>query len=626
MAQGNKKSRNGAKPNNSAKAAERFFEGSTLAQAHPLLRPMLDRANIVRSAGQPYPKDGWATVSPVGSIYVHPERIADPQEWLYVIAHCLIHLGFGHFQKRFQQREWDLACECVVWQFLSTLKLGKAPEHLCDVPGLGSAELPGRTEEALFRHFCEEGISDALPSYSLTGTPFTDMIEEDPGRKWHSYRFGAATKKEDWERRFGVGLVQAVSQAIHVAAAAGGGEASHRGKRLNSAVGRAREWFVNSYPLLGALAASFDLIEDPVICGRMQISVAAVSDATKEIYIHPGAGLNDAECRFVIAHELLHVSLRHSSRCRGRDPYLWNVACDYVINHWLTEMKIGVPPQLGLPHDPELKGLSAEAIYDRIVTDLRRFRRLGTFRGVGLGDILDAPSASWWASREGTDLDEFYRSCLAQGLLYHHEQGRGLLPLGLIEEIRALSQPPIPWDVELARWFDDHFPPLEQRRSYARQSRRQSSTPDIPRPRYVPESIAQEARTFGVVLDTSGSMDRQLLGQCLGAIASYCESRDVFSARVVFCDAAAHDAGYMKPEEIAGRVTVRGRGGTVLQPGIDMLEQAENFPKNGPILIITDGFCDQFRTRREHAILLPEGRSLPFAPQGRVFRLSLSAK
>jgi predicted metal-dependent peptidase len=548
---------------------------------------------------------------------VHPARLGEPEEWLYVLAHCLLHLGFGHFQERFQQREWDLACECVVWQFLATLKLGKPPEMLRDLPDIGGPELPARTEEGLFRYFCESGIPADLPSYSLTGTPFTDMTE--PPRVRARYVSSYGLTHQSWEEVFGYGLAQAVSHAIDVA---GGAKfVSGKPRRASTMAERARSWFVSSFPLLGALAAAFELIEDPLLCGRMQVSVAAVSDYSKEIYINPGAGLSEAECRFVIAHELLHVSLRHSTRCRGRDPYLWNVACDYVINEWLTEMRIGSIPKIGLLLDPDLKGLSAEAIYDRIVTDLRRFRRLGTFRGVGLGDMLDTPSPGWWASQAGTDLDAFYRSCLAQGLLYHHEQGRGLLPAGLIEEIRAQSQPPIPWEVELARWLDDYFPPIEQVRTYARPSRRQSSTPDIPRPKYVPKLTAQQGRTFGVVLDTSGSMDRRLLGESLGAIASYCESREVFSARVVFCDATAYDAGYLPPEEIAGRVKVRGRGGTILQPGIELLERAENFPKDGPILIITDGYCDHFRTRREHAILLPEGRSLPFAPQGKVFRL-----
>jgi predicted metal-dependent peptidase len=129
-------------------------------------------------------------------------------------------------------------------------------------------------------------------------------------------------------------------------------------------------------------------------------------------------------------------------------------------------------------------------------------------------------------------------------------------------------------------------------------------------------------RTFGVVLDTSGSMDVQLLGKALGAIASYAAARDVPRARVVFCDAAAYDAGYLPVEDIAGKVRVRGRGGTELQPGIRLLEQAGDFPPDGPILVITDGECDVLRIRREHAFLVPRGASLPFRPRGPVFFLT----
>ena len=88
---------------------------------------------------------------------------------------------------------------------------------------------------------------------------------------------------------------------------------------------------------------------------------------------------------------------------------------------------------------------------------------------------------------------------------------------------------------------------------------------------------------------------------------------------MVFADAAAYDQGYMAPEAIAGRVAVRGRGGTVLQPAVDLLERAEDFPPDGPLLIITDGDCDRLHVRREHAFVLPQGRRLPFAPRGEVF-------
>jgi predicted metal-dependent peptidase len=128
-------------------------------------------------------------------------------------------------------------------------------------------------------------------------------------------------------------------------------------------------------------------------------------------------------------------------------------------------------------------------------------------------------------------------------------------------------------------------------------------------------------RTFAVVLDTSGSMDHLLLGKALGAIASYSLAREVEAVRLIFCDAAAYDQGYVRPEEIAGRVRIKGRGGTVLQPGLDLLDQARDFPPAGPVLVITDGICDVLRVSREHAFLIPAGAGLPFTPRGPVFRV-----
>lgn len=78
----------------------------------------------------------------------------------------------------------------------------------------------------------------------------------------------------------------------------------------------------------------------------------------------------------------------------------------------------------------------------------------------------------------------------------------------------------------------------------------------------------------------------------------------------------------MTPEEIAGAVQVKGRGGTRLQPGIDLLENDNRFPKDAPLLIITDGACDRLNLRgRNHAYLIPWGNQLPFPPKGPVFRL-----
>lgn len=548
----------------------------------------------------------WAVIWPSGLVHHHPARRAEAAEWTWVFAHLILHLGFGHADPRTCARQdvgdaefrtWNLpepayraACCQTVDRFLATLKLGRCPWPL---PAPLTAD-----EVTLSERWRRLSIP---PQFTPIGQP--DFLLSSAEEAEHY----------DHQRDLAIGVAASATAAVE---AAGTPRVSPE-KRVDGPWDKALRWFVSSYPLLGALAAGMTVVSDVELARGWDISIAAVSAEAGEIYVNPLTVLSLEEWRFVLAHEMLHAALRHGERIGGRDAYLWNVACDYVINGWLVEMGVGELPE-GLLHDPSLAGMSAEAVYDQIAGDLRRIRKLATLRGRGLGDVLDRPARPL---KRYVDLDAYYRDALCQGLAYHHSSGRGFVPAGLEQEIRALDQPPLPWDARLARWFDEHFQPLEKRRSYARASRRQAATPDIPRPGWVrPEEVVRKA-TFGVVLDTSGSMDVRLLGKALGAIASYAAARDVPRARVVFCDAAAYDAGYLPVEEIAGRVRVRGRGGTELQPGVNLLERAADFPPDGPILLITDGECDVLRIRREHAFLVPQGASLPFRARGPVFHL-----
>ncbi|MGI9301913.1 MAG: hypothetical protein ACR2RB_04285 [Gammaproteobacteria bacterium] len=59
----------------------------------------------------------------------------------------------------------------------------------------------------------------------------------------------------------------------------------------------------------------------------------------------------------------------------------------------------------------------------------------------------------------------------------------------------------------------------------------------------------------------------------------------------------------------------------MLQPGVNLLQRDNSFPKDGPILLITDGDCDRVNVSRDHAFLLAERGRLPFKPAGPVFRM-----
>ncbi|WP_337102608.1 vWA domain-containing protein [Paenibacillus sp. YIM B09110] len=586
---------------------KQFEEGLAMIGKHPMFSPLVYHSQVIRREGNLCPDTAWAVVTENGQVHVHPKRRGAAEEWMYILAHCLLHLGFGHFRTVDRQDLWNAACDCFIAKFLYDLKLGQPPSDM-----ESRVEYAAKTEEELYQSFVERGLPAQFQGFSTSAHGIPDMIMRSP--KEYGWN-----RQVNWQECLGKGLAMAVTSAVKVSA----GYEAYLGadKEIITPALKARSWFISSFPLLGALAADFTLIEDPVLCNRLEISVAAVHAEHKEIYMNPAAGLDEQECRFVMAHEFLHVGLSHHTRSGGRDPYLWNVACDYVINDWLVEMGIGAFPRIGGLLDPELKGLSAESVYDRIVNDMRLYRKLATFRGIGLGDMIGEQNADWWGCKDGMALDDFYRSCLGQGLSHHLDQQRGYIPLGLVEEIKALSQPAIAWDVELAQWFDHYFSPIEKVRTYARASRRQAATPDIARPRWVADSGSDDGRTFGVILDTSGSMDTKLLAKALGAIASYSLSRDVPLVRVVFCDAAIYDQGYMTPEAISDRVTIKGRGGTIIQPAIELLQQAQDFPKKGPLLIITDGYCDRLTVQREHAYILPKGQHLPFIPKGKVFRM-----
>lgn len=567
-------------------------------------------------------KNSYACVYSDGRIYLNKDVYLEPREWAYVIAHCMLHLAFGHFDAEhmpgyFVERQdgsrswkvqcsksiWNTACDIYIAKFLYDIKFGK-PVHENPLLYFPTAL---NDERKIYQYLMEHNYPEGDTRFSTLASGQMDMIGLDKPLEYHG------SSQNRYVSQFAYALAYSVSDAVGKA-----GGHSQEGAP-NTPARRAAAWFIDHYPLLGGVAAHFKMVEDYQFCIKNEISIAAISVSDGEIYVNPSVRYSEEEWRFVLAHEYLHAGLGHQERARGRDCYLWNVACDFVINGWLHDMQIGVMSMDGLLYDEKLCNLSAEEVYDRIITNLRTYSKLGTFRGYGKGDIMDG-SAKGRTAGNATDIDEFCKSALQQGLEFHQSQGRGMVPAGLIEEIRALAMPPVPWDVKLANWFDLFFEPLEKYRSYARPSRRQASTPDIPRPRYQVNEVLADSRTFGVVIDTSGSMDAAMIGKALGAVASYSAAHDVPFARVVFCDAQAYDAGYLSPDDIAGRVCVKGRGGTVLQPGIDLLEKARDFPRDGPILVITDGMIEErIAIKHEHAWLLPQGNRLPFRTRLPVF-------
>jgi hypothetical protein len=253
-------------------------------------------------------------VTSLGFVYLHPRRRGEPEEWAWVVAHCLLHLGFGHLARERlpgwraaaglpSVRDsgafdvaWNLAACVTVNRFLSHLKIGRPPEGLGGptdhdhLAGAADGEGP----------FAERLRSLGIPLYlggAGTAGPDGDLrwAGVPSPRTWP----GPA----NWPDLLGSGLASAVGAAVDIAGGVAGSLAGEGGRKTPWR--QALNWFISSYPLLGALAAAFKLVQDAEVSRLHGIRVAAISPAAAELYVNPLCGLAGGEYRFVIAHELL---------------------------------------------------------------------------------------------------------------------------------------------------------------------------------------------------------------------------------------------------------------------------------------------------------------------------------
>lgn len=611
---------------NPNKKLDNYKEAYNNVKNHHLLGLILSNVNIFSDEHKmkliDWSKESFCQLTIKGdteaSIIVNKYKKLTVSEWEFIYLTIATLLGLNIYKKMLNQNKiYKLSSLLFAMNYVRNI-LGNdniPPEWL----DFYSAEqdLSFKSEDSMFEQIdSNQSLYNKYKHISLLNNNLDNsFVFEKNTKTLFKYSFNSYTKT--FNEIFGENLIQQAQKTI----ALSGNKVVDENVNLESY--KAKKWFMNHFPLLAGVVVNFKIVEDIKQCQLRDIEIAAVSTEEKTIYINPLAQLNSHGMKFVMAHEVLHVALNHSSRREGRDRLTWNLACDFVINQWLVEMGIGIPPY-SIYSDETLNGKSADEIYLMITHDNRIKKKLGTLKNQNAGhdkksnekfcDMLDDNSKYF------SDFEDACKHALLKGVFLHEAISRGVLPASLVEEIKLINQPPIPWQAGLADWIAEQFPAIENRRTYSRLSRRQSSTPDIPRASYIKPVEDKITRTYGVVIDTSGSVDRELLAKSIGAVVSYSQANDVKYVRLIFCDAIAYDEGYVPIDLLMNKISVKGRGGTVLQPAINLLEQISDFPSNAPILIISDGFFeDDLIIKREHAFLVPNRFYLPFKPVGPVF-------
>ena len=115
------------------------------------------------------------------------------------------------------------------------------------------------------------------------------------------------------------------------------------------------------YPFFGSVVASVGYKENK------DIPTAGTDGET--IYYNPKylESLSVEEQTFIFAHEVCHIAFNHILRSEGKDPELWNIATDGVINQFLK--RDGLKMALGGVDMAEAINYDAEQLYDKLLQE-----------------------------------------------------------------------------------------------------------------------------------------------------------------------------------------------------------------------------------------------------------------
>ena len=115
------------------------------------------------------------------------------------------------------------------------------------------------------------------------------------------------------------------------------------------------------YPFFGSVVASVGYKENK--------DIQTVGTDGETIYYNPEylEGLSVEEQTFIFAHEVCHIAFNHILRSEGKNPELWHIATDGVINQFLNRDGLKMAP--GVVDMAEAINYDAEQLYEKLLQE-----------------------------------------------------------------------------------------------------------------------------------------------------------------------------------------------------------------------------------------------------------------
>lgn len=345
---------------------------------------------------------------------------------------------------------------------------------------------------------------------------------------------------------------------------------------------------------------------------RIESAAAVTNVATdgSSIWLNPEwfMGLSARQRVGLLCHEVEHIVRLHSWRMKNRDPELWNIACDAIINNSIQSQGMELPEMSRAVASVMewCSDMTEEQVYVKLLdNDPRPEKQPGDGEGGGQGDEgwgndLRPGEASGEAEMQAREMG---RSAAAMA------KAVGKLPSHLQGLVDSINESRIDWRELMSAWMAE-LAALDY--TWARPNRTWL-TRGVRLPGEQSEDSLGE---LGIVLDQSGSMSTPEVRQSFAEVCGMVARTNPRKVVVVYIDSeVAHVDVFDNPSaaEIRSKAARRAWGGTDMVVGLDYLEK--EYPNIAGAVVMTDGDTP-FGSPRSFPVMWAMTQSGKTAPWG----------
>lgn len=321
--------------------------------------------------------------------------------------------------------------------------------------------------------------------------------------------------------------------------------------------------------------------------------------------------LNKEELLFLVGHEILHCIYDHLGRRGGRDPKMWNMANDYIVNWTLVDQGIGKMPSSGLYNDKYTDELTSEELFEilkknsaTIKMTLDEHLELGNDQedgdGEGKGDgdadgqgnpggnggktvtvtVMGEDGPPKLSEEELQKIRNDIKSSVIQSV---QQLGAGSVPAGVLRLVQQLIEPKMDWrsllDATIRSCVKDDY-------TFNRLSRRTWSMDGI----ILPAQQYLDTIDVAVSIDASGSMSETMLRDILSEIKGIMQTFRDFRLKVWTFDTQVYSHLDFTPENLddIDSYPLKGGGGTLFECNWEYMKREGIEPQR--FIMFTDGY------------------------------------